>query len=83
MVIFTRAILSLDHRSIGIPDEQKEKIFERMMRGETRTMGTGLGLYLVKTLVDSYHGKVWVEDRVPGDYRKGSRFVVLIPAVMV
>ena len=67
----------------GIPDEQKEKIFERMMRGETRTMGTGLGLYLVKTLVDSYHGKVWVEDRVPGDYRKGSRFVVLIPAVMV
>jgi signal transduction histidine kinase len=41
----------------------------------------GLGLYLVKTLVDSYGGRVWVEDRVPGDRTKGARFVVMLPAV--
>jgi hypothetical protein len=35
----------------------------------------------VKTLVDDQHGPVWVEDRVPGDYKKGARFVVLLPAV--
>jgi signal transduction histidine kinase len=39
----------------------------------------GLGLYLVKTLVDSYGG-VWAEDRVPGDHTKGARFVVMLPA---
>jgi signal transduction histidine kinase len=41
----------------------------------------GLGLYLVKSLVESYHGRVWVEDRVAGDYTKGSRFVVMLPAI--
>jgi signal transduction histidine kinase len=41
----------------------------------------GLGLYLVKTLVDSFGGRVWVEDRVIGDYSKGARFVVVLPAI--
>ena len=65
----------------GIPDEMKGKIFERMTRGETRAKGTGLGLYLVKTLVKSFSGKVLVEDRVTGDHTRGSRFVVRLPAV--
>ncbi len=43
--------------------------------------GMSLGLYLVKSLVDSYGGKVWVEDRVSGDHTKGARFAVLLPAV--
>jgi signal transduction histidine kinase len=43
--------------------------------------GMGLGLYLVKSLADSYGGQVWVEDRVRGDHTKGARFVVLMPAV--
>ncbi len=64
----------------GIPDERKKAIFERASE-DRAIMGRGLGLYLVKTLVDDYHGQVWVEDRVPGDYRKGARFVVLLPAV--
>lgn len=58
----------------------EEKIFNRLQRGETKARGMGLGLYLVKSLVDSYHGRVWVEDRLPGDYTKGSRFVVIRPA---
>jgi signal transduction histidine kinase len=36
---------------------------------------------MVKTLVDIYGGRVWVEDRVQGDRTKGARFVVLLPAV--
>ena len=51
-------------------------------RGRTKAGGTGLGLFLVKTLVDSYNGKVWIEDRIQGDYKKGCRFNVLLPAVM-
>ena len=50
----------------GIPDEMKSKIFERKQRGHTKTNGAGLGLFLVKKLVDDLHGKVWIEDKVPG-----------------
>jgi PAS domain S-box-containing protein len=65
----------------GIPDELKGKLFHRFQRGATKAHGKGLGLYLVRTLVEGYGGKVWAEDRVPGDYRKGARFIVQLPAV--
>jgi PAS domain S-box-containing protein len=66
----------------GIPDDMKELIFNRLQRGSTKAKGMGLGLYLVRTLVESYRGKVWVEDRVQGDHTKGSRFIVMLPAAM-
>ena len=65
----------------GILDDFKGVIFNRTLRGTTKTKGMGLGLYLVKSLVDSYGGQVWVEDRVIGDHSKGARFVVMLPAV--
>ena len=39
----------------------------------------GLGLSLVKKIIDSYSGKICVKDRIKGDYTKGSNFIVLIP----
>jgi signal transduction histidine kinase len=65
----------------GIPDELKKKVFLLIDEATGSPGRRGLGLYMVRTLVASYGGKVWVEDRVPGDYRKGSRFVVLLPAM--
>lgn len=64
----------------GIPDKIKNKLFTRFQRGTTKASGRGLGLYLVKTIVEDYGGMVLVEDRVPGDHTKGARFVVLLPA---
>ena len=52
-----------------------------MLKGTNKAKGMGLGLYLVKSLVDSYGGRVWVEDRISGDHTKGDRFVVILPAV--
>ena len=46
----------------GVPDEEKETIFAKGEKGLDST-GTGLGLYLVRTLVESYGGDIWVEDR--------------------
>ncbi|HXZ23420.1 MAG TPA: ATP-binding protein, partial [Methanomassiliicoccales archaeon] len=40
---------------------------------------TGLGLAIVRALVERYRGRVWIEDRVAGDYSKGARFVVELP----
>jgi PAS domain S-box-containing protein len=71
----------VDDNGPGIPDELKRKIFTRLKRTQSKAEGRGLGLYLVKTLVESYNGRIWVEDRVPGDQHKGSRFVVMLPAL--
>ena len=64
---------------IGISPVDQERIFERMYRVDNRlarqTPGTGLGLYLVKAVVEAHGGKVWV-DSVPG---KGSTFWVELP----
>jgi len=72
--------VSVEDNGPGIPDDMKDKIFNRLQRGHTQATSHGLGLYLVKSLVDSYHGLIWVEDRVTGDHDKGSRFIVLLPA---
>lgn len=64
----------------GITDDLKVKIFQHQKRAGKQTERRGFGLYLVRTVVDYYHGKVWVEDRVSGDCKKGSRFIVRLPA---
>lgn len=65
----------------GIPDEKKKELFTRYTRGPTKAKGSGLGLYIVKSLVETFKGQVWVEDRVSGDHTRGSRFIVLLPTV--
>jgi len=45
----------------GIPDEIKDKIFEKEYK-QGKNQGSGLGLYLVKLIVESYHGRVSVKD---------------------
>ncbi len=72
-------VIGIEDNGPGIEDSQKSIIFERFTPGTIKTPGRGLGLYLVRTLVESYGGRVLVEDRVPGDYRQGSRFVVQLP----
>jgi len=64
---------------IGIADSMKETIFEGNPTHEKRTKGMGLGLLLVKKILDRYNGEIWVEDKIRGDSSKGSNFKVLIP----
>ena len=60
----------------GIPDTQKGQIFCEGEKG-LNSGGTGIGLYLVQTLVDRYNGAVWVEDNEP----EGSVFIVELRCV--
>ncbi len=63
----------------GIRDERKSIIFSKGKDLKKKTEGMGLGLSLVKKIIDSYNGKIWVEDRFKGDFKKGSNFIFLIP----
>ncbi|MFX1328430.1 MAG: PAS domain S-box protein [Promethearchaeota archaeon] len=66
---------------IGISDEKKQIIFVERFSKEKGSKGMGFGLTLVKKIIESYGGKIWVEDRVKGDYTKGSKFIFLIPDI--
>ncbi len=67
-------IVSVEDTGPGIPDVQKEAIFHRFTRGRERAGGQGLGLYIVRTLIKRYGGRVWADDRVPGRPEEGAAF---------
>jgi PAS domain S-box-containing protein len=73
--------VSVEDNGPGIPDELKSLIFNRSLRGSTKARGSGIGLYLVKTLVENFNGMVWVEDRIVKDRSKGSKFIVMLPVL--
>ena len=62
--------------AIGISDYRKKIIFEKGKRKGQRSKGMGLGLSLVKKILESYDGDIRVEDRVRGDYKQGSNFII-------
>ncbi len=66
---------------IGIPDHSKKLIFQRGFNEKKETTGMGLGLSLVRIILETYNAKIWVEDRKPGEFYKGSNFVILFPEV--
>jgi PAS domain S-box-containing protein len=62
----------------GIPDEEKEEIFARIAHRRGGILGLGLGLTLVKQILENYGGQIMVKDRVEGNHKKGANFVVLL-----
>ena len=77
-------------RGPGVPEAQRERIFERFVRGVTDGQadeesgrpgqsGTGLGLAIVRGLVEAHAGRVWIEDPEGGE---GARFAFTLPAVV-
>lgn len=73
--------VEIEDKGPGISDKNKQRVFERRFaEGSVKTpKGSGLGLTIVKTLAEKYHGRVWVEDRVKGDHTKGAKFVIELP----
>ncbi len=64
---------------VGIPDAMKKAIFQPVYKKTKDFKRIGLGLLLVNAVVGSFSGKIWVEDKVSGDYSKGSKIIILIP----
>ena len=70
-------VISVIDHGLGIDDEDLPNMFERFFRAKTSTgiAGTGIGLNLVKTLVEMHGGSIRVESRVS----EGSVFTVELP----
>jgi len=70
-------VLSVADEGVGIPVHERNKIFEKFYRignEETRkTKGTGLGLYIIKFLVEKHNGKISVND----NRNQGSNFEIV------
>jgi signal transduction histidine kinase len=75
------ALIDVRDSGVGIPFEEQERIFERFYRTENplkvEAGGTGLGLSLVRPLIELFGGRVWVQS-TPGE---GSTFSFVVPAV--
>lgn len=63
----------------GVMDGYKELIFNRGSRDDKRSKSIGLGLSVVKKILDMYNARIWVEDKVQGIPSKGSNFIILFP----
>ena len=61
---------------IGIASEYRERVFNLFERLDTRTQGTGIGLAIVKRIVERHGGRIWVESAGEG---QGSRFGFTLP----
>jgi PAS domain S-box-containing protein len=70
--------LEFKDNGIGICDERKETIFDRNFNKEKSRGGMGLGLSLVKKIIEEYGGQIRVENRVKEDYSFGSNFILLL-----
>jgi PAS domain S-box-containing protein len=64
---------------IGVPEAARPRLFEKFFRAENvttvETEGTGLGLYMVRLIVERAHGRIWFEPADSG----GSRFLIALP----
>ena len=68
-------VISIIDTGKGIPQRNKQKVFERFFQSEDAAMGTGIGLALVKKLVEIHKGSILVDSVVD----KGSTFTIDLP----
>lgn len=72
-------MITVADRGPGVPDRQKERIFQKFQQGETRPNvardGIGLGLAICREVVEAHDGAIWVEDNAGG----GSLFYIMLP----
>ncbi len=72
-------IFSVSDQGPGIPEEYRERIFDKYQQAALPEVklykGTGLGLAIVKKIIEAHGGKVWVEP----EQERGSRFCFSLP----
>ena len=71
--------IGVHDQGVGIPESETKHLFQKFYRVDnTKTReigGTGLGLYLCRTIIEMYNGRIWVES----EENKGSSFYFTLP----
>ncbi len=71
----------IEDSGIGVPEGARPRLFEKFFRADNvqtmETEGTGLGLFMVRLILETLGGRIWHEAR---GIETGSRFVVVLPA---
>jgi len=71
-----QAVITFADQGPGIPDEEKKKVFSKFYRlgneATRKAKGTGLGLYIVKKIVEAHHAAIAIENCMPS----GAAFVL-------
>ncbi len=72
-------LIKVADNGYGIPKKQQSKMFSKLFRADNvqtkNTEGTGLGMYIVKSIIDEAGGKIWFES----EENKGTTFFITIP----
>jgi len=71
-------MISIEDNGDGISPEAREKLYQRYARFSKKE-GLGLGMSIVKALIDVLHGSITIEDRVPDHMEEGARIVIHLP----
>jgi PAS domain S-box-containing protein len=71
-----RALIRFSDNGIGIPTEFQEKIFKMFFRATADSKGSGLGLYIVKSVIDKLGGTICVKSEVG----EGTEITIEIPS---
>lgn len=82
----TEVILSVTDQGIGVPESERQRIFDRFSRLDSRYVrerkGAGLGLYICKAIIEAHGGRIWVEPiphEAANEETRGSRFCFSLP----
>jgi PAS domain S-box-containing protein len=67
--------ISVSDTGVGLPPEQADKIFDAFFT--TKTHGTGMGLRISQSIIESHGGRLWAADNPP----RGTRFCFTLPAI--
>jgi len=70
---------SIEDTGIGIPENQQQNVFKKFFRGSNavkmETEGNGLGLFIVKNIIEAHNGKIWFQS----EEGKGTTFYFNLP----
>lgn len=69
------ALIRCEDNGPGIPQELHERVFKKFFRHNPKQAGTGMGLPIVKKIIETYHGRVWIDPH----YKSGTSICVLLP----
>lgn len=74
-----QVLVSVQDTGIGIPKDQRNRMFDKFFRGanaiKAETEGSGLGLFIAKNIIEAHGGKIWFESKE----NRGTTFYFTLP----